>query len=127
MEENYKFSKKERLYLTRDFERVYNDGKVYHSKNVVLFVLPTSNTIRRIGFTVGKKVGNAVKRNRIKRLLREVYRLNKNNLILGVDLVIVAKKDFWNIQFREIEEELLKLFKKAGLLKNDQKQPTLVD
>ncbi|MEW6095162.1 MAG: ribonuclease P protein component [bacterium] len=122
MEENYKFTKKERLHLTNDFKKVYTLGKAYHSKNIILFVLHTSNTIRRIGFSVGKKVGNAVKRNRVKRLLREVYRLNKNSLICGVDLVVVAKKNSFELKFSDIEKELVRLFKKAGLVKGDNKK-----
>lgn len=124
---NYKFTKKERLHLTKDFKKVYNLGKVYHSNNLILFVLPTYEDIRRVGFVVGKKVGKAVKRNRVKRLLREGYRLNKNSLILGVDLVVIAKGNTSELSFKDIEKELLMLFKKAGLVKDDNKRkPTFV-
>jgi len=121
LEQNYKFTKKERLHLTRDFKKVYDLGKAYHSKKLVLFVLHTSNSIRRIGFVAGKKVGKAVKRNKVKRLFREVYRLNKNRLISGIDLVVVAKKDAVEISFKDIEKELMSLFKKAGLIKGENK------
>jgi len=119
IEQNYKFTKKERLHLTKDFKKVYELGNTYHSKKLVLFVLPTSNSIRRIGFVVGKKIGKAVKRNKVKRLLREVYRLNKNSLISGIDLVVVAKKDTAEMSFKDIEKELMRLFKKAGLVRGE--------
>lgn len=127
-EQNYKFTKKERLRLTNDFKKVYDRGKAYHSKKLVLFVLHTSNSMRRIGFVAGKKVGKAVKRNKVKRLLREVYRLNKNRLISGLDLVIVAKKDSAELGFKEIEGEVLRLYKKAGLVKSENKEePTFIN
>lgn len=119
IEQNYKFPKKERLHLTKDFKKVYDNAEAYHSSKLVLFVLHTSNPIIRIGFVAGKKVGNAVQRNRVKRLLREVYRLNKNNLSSGIDLVVVAKKASSEMSFKEVEQELLRLYKKAGLIRSE--------
>ncbi|MEW6608764.1 MAG: ribonuclease P protein component [bacterium] len=124
---DYKFTKKERLLQTKDFQNVYTSGKRYHSKNLILFVIPTSNSLTRIGFSISrKKVGKAVKRNRIKRLLREAYRLNKNSLIGGVDLVVVLKNESVELlNFKDVERELLSLFKRAGL--NDKKKPTFIN
>lgn len=121
-EQNYKFTKKERLRLANDFKKVYEQGKAYQSKKLVLFVLDTSYAMRRIGFVAGKKVGKAVKRNKVKRLLREVYRLNKHRLISGIDLVVVAKREAAELGFKEIEEEILRLSKKAGLIRGENKE-----
>lgn len=133
LNQNYKFLRVERLHLTKDFKRVYDFGKAYHSRKLVLFVLSSRETdrskqdacptlLRKIGFVTGKKVGKAVTRNRVRRLLRESYRLNKNGLIEGIELVVVAKKESAGLSFKEIEQELLRLFKKAGLVKDDKER-----
>jgi ribonuclease P protein component len=66
--------------------------------------------VTRLGITVTKKTGNAVKRNRIKRLIREFYRLNKARFPQGFDVAIIAKKNAVNLDFRSVEEELGALF-----------------
>lgn len=70
---------------------VYQQGVRSHSKNFTIIAYRNPSGTRRLGITVGKKVGNAVKRNRIKRLLREFFRLNKTQFSPAQDFVIMAK------------------------------------
>jgi ribonuclease P protein component len=66
--------------------------------------------VKRLGITVTKKTGNAVKRNRIKRLIREFFRLNKALFPAGQDLVIMAKRDVPPLTYQEACRELTELF-----------------
>lgn len=105
--------KEERLRKKRDFERVFEEGAAFHGKNLTAYALPNSLGFSRIGIVTGKKVGRAVERNRIRRLLRECFRLNKALLGPGLDVVLITKKGF-PTTFSGAEEEFKKL---AGRLK----------
>ncbi|MBM4054285.1 MAG: ribonuclease P protein component [Planctomycetes bacterium] len=91
---NYKFTKAERLLRKREFDRVFDEGKVFKNKFITLYVAPGAQKCSRLGLIVSKKIGNAVCRNRVKRLLREVFRLNKNMLVINVDIVIIPRNTF---------------------------------
>lgn len=115
--EDYGLPKTQRLLQAAEFNAVYSRGMAYHHRFLVLFFLPKDSTVRRVGIVAGKKTGGAVKRNRAKRLLREAYRLNKNKLIQGLDMVLVAKKRLPELTFVEVEKNLLYLFKRANIIK----------
>jgi ribonuclease P protein component len=116
---DYGLPKAQRLLQLSEFNAVYSRGTAYHHKFFVLFVLPVNSAVRRVGIVAGKKVGGSVKRNRAKRLLREAYRLNKNKLIHGLDIVLIAKKMLPDLTFHEVEKNLLYIFKKANILKKE--------
>lgn len=80
------------LNKNRDFLSLYRKGKSFVSKAVVIYVRPNGLPYNRFGITAGKKVGNAVMRNRAKRIIRQVYRDNELLFPIGIDIVFVARK-----------------------------------
>ena len=113
------FGKEERLTKTHQFKRVYNQGKSVANNLVVLYVLKKSNDQqRRVGFSVSKKIGKAVVRNKVKRRLKEVYRRHKNRLISGIDLVVIARQGIDQATYEEIKESLLGIYNKAQVLQD---------
>jgi ribonuclease P protein component len=99
------------------FQNVYRSGKSYANKMLVLYVLHnTAHEGRRIGFAAGKKLGCAVVRNRVKRLLREAYRLNQEQIVKDVDLIIVGRAAAKEAGLTQIERALLDLCRRAKVL-----------
>jgi ribonuclease P protein component len=102
----FSFPKSERLLRHADFVNVNRSGKRFHTRHFITVIGKNALGITRLGITASKKVGNAVKRNRAKRLVREFYRLNKACLPKGYDIVVIAKKGAGYLNFRKAEREL---------------------
>ena len=96
---------------SREFGRVYSNGKSYANKYLVIIVLGNDLDCNRIGFSISKKVGNSVVRHYFARILREIYRLHKEVFSSGLDIVIIVKPSASDCKFREIESEFLHLAK----------------
>lgn len=106
----------DKLRKNSQFQRVYKRGKSYANKLLVVYVLKhPKDPTRRVGYTVSKKIGNAVTRNRVKRLMREAYRLNQHRLQDGVDLVFIPRQRILGASFHEVEKWMIRLFSKAGI------------
>lgn len=108
--EPFGFSKKERLLNRTDFVNLNRSGRRYHTDHFLVILKHNGLGITRLGVTVSKKAGNAVKRNRTKRLIREFFRLNKSYLPQGYDIVVAAKKDASYLDLRKTKEELTEIF-----------------
>lgn len=102
----------------RDFQNIYRKGKYAVSKALTVYMLPNNLQINRVGITASKNYGKSVKRNRIRRLIRESYRTLHENIKTGYDFVIVARKRTDNDipDFHKIYKELKYLFKTLNVL-----------
>lgn len=90
---NNKLAKAQRIRSSRDFARIYDAKQRAGDDHLLVFGLRNDRGITRFGLSVSKKHGNAVRRARLKRLLREAFRLSQHNLPSGVDLVLIPRQD----------------------------------
>jgi ribonuclease P protein component len=105
------FPRSSRLLLHADFERVYKQGKRHFASHMTVFYLGRGEGEGlRIGFTVGRVLGGAVDRNRMKRRLREAVRLHRPERTSAVDVVINPKKSLLKADFADIQKEIVRAF-----------------
>ena len=102
-----------------DFRRVYARGKSAVSPRVVVYCRKNRQDRNRLGFTVSKKLGNAVTRNRVRRRLREIARLNSERTKQGYDLILVARTRAIDAEYQKLEADVLYCFEQLQLLKKD--------
>ncbi|MBQ9537151.1 MAG: ribonuclease P protein component [Desulfovibrionaceae bacterium] len=96
-----------RLRKKAEYQVVYTHGRRYSTAHFVVYILPKAQTRPRTGLAVSKKVGCAVQRNRVKRLLREFFRLHAELLPQAADIAVVAKKQACYIaNLHQVEVEL---------------------
>ena len=101
--------------------------RLYHTKGVadgylVLYARKNRTGANRVGITVGKKLGKAHIRNRVRRRLREVYRLNEEQFLPGWDIVVVARTKAVDAEFSRLTKSYLSLAKRAGILRAQDKE-----
>lgn len=96
-----------------EFKRVLNRGKCINGKFLAIYIFPNKLNKLRVGFAIGKKAGKAHDRNRIRRLIRENYRLVENKIKLGFDIVFVWKNRALadKVLFKQIENDMFLLIK----------------
>ena len=113
----FTFPKKNRIKSKAGFQLVYTTGRSVVDSLSVLYVLPLDAEGPKIGFAVGKKIGNAVVRNRVKRMMREVFRHHKSELLTNIQLIWVARKKLAAADLKTYDRVFMRLAKRAVLLK----------
>ena len=103
------------LKLNHIFQRLYRSSGQANSY-LVLYARKNRTNTNRVGITVSKKLGHAVVRNRVRRRLREIYRLNEAKFQPGWDIVVVARTKAIHADFQKLTQAYLFLAEKAGIL-----------
>ncbi len=106
------------LKLNHIFRRLYRT-KGHANHLLVMYARPNRMEVNRIGVTVSKKLGKAVVRNRVRRRLREVYRLSESRFLPGWDIVVVARSRAVDASFSDLTKAYLSLARKSGLLREE--------
>lgn len=109
---SFSYPRQRRIRRRADFLACYEHGQKYHSAHFILYALKKGKNTGGCGVTVSRKVGNAVTRNRIKRILREFFRINAQNFP-ALHLVAVAKKNATELNYTETEAELMPVIQKV--------------
>ncbi len=101
-----------------EFKNVLSKGKFYISKHVTMYVKNNNKKENYVGIAVSTKLGKAVVRNRVKRLIRESYRLEKNSIKKGFDIVFLWNKKaiIEDVSCNDIHSEIIELFDKANMV-----------
>ena len=100
------FPKSLRITKGSDYSRVLANGQRIHTRHFVLVLCAAEHDATRLGIIVSKKVGNAVKRNRVKRRIREFFRLNRRLFPVSCDVVIIAKPGAHQLTYHDAASEL---------------------
>ncbi len=102
------------------FKKIYNHAPSYAGRSVVMLCMKNDLAVKRLGIVASKKVGNSVMRNKARRRIKEIYRINENNIKNGYDIVIIARAAIHQVTFADLEKSVLKLLRKFELYeKND--------
>ncbi|HWQ71354.1 MAG TPA: ribonuclease P protein component [Desulfitobacteriaceae bacterium] len=107
-----------RLKKKSEFKRIFETGKSFPGKYTVLVILKGS-TKKKIGFIASKKVGNAVARNRARRLMREVIRLNLAQIVEGAQIVCIARATIKGASYPDVEKSILQSLKRSRMIENE--------
>lgn len=105
-----------RLRTNRDFDKVYKHGKNYWNKNLTIYVRKNDLEKTRFGYCITKKIGNSVVRNKVRRKMQEIIRLEFQDIKNGYDIVIIPKKNTVDIGYKEMESSINHLLKKSRML-----------
>ncbi len=101
---------------SKEFKNVYDKGLSYANKYLVAYVLENGTENTRLGISVSKKVGNSVVRHRLTRLVRESFRLNKDNIKNGIDIVVIVRAGLKGRGYEDANNAFMHLCKLHGII-----------
>ena len=111
------------LKQNHEFRRLYSKGKSAVSPYFAIYCRKTNRPQSRLGITTGVKLGKAVKRNFVRRRIRELYRTNEQKFAPGYDIVVVARTRAIFARYADLERSFLHLMKKLGILTGKEDRP----
>ena len=106
------------------FRRLYSRGDSCANRYLVIYCRRNGTKRNRVGLTVGAKLGHAVERNRLRRRLREIYRLHEGQFARGYDIVVVARAAAMQAPYRQLEGAYLRLAEKLSIYTREAKRET---
>lgn len=109
----------ERVRKNKEFKIIYSKGKSVVNRYLVMYYCKNSLPYNRVGFSISKKVGKSVIRNRVKRLMKEAFRLRTIDLQSGYDIVFVARVRMNQADFETVKKSMFPLLKKIRRDKNE--------
>lgn len=105
----FSLKKSSKLTKNKNFQAVYKGGRSIANRMLVLYMLPNQSSCRKAGFAAGKRLGNAVVRNRVKRMMREAFRLNQEKLPAGYDFILVGRQPAVAAKTQDVAAALLNI------------------
>lgn len=101
----------ERLHRQKDFQNVLKSGRrLFHpAVSIYMYQRPDGEPLRRLGLITSRKIGNAAQRNRVKRYLRETFRLNKHSLPPAADIIMMPRKPATDLDYHALRAIILEL------------------
>jgi ribonuclease P protein component len=113
----FSFTKRERLHLSRDFQNIFLNGRVYTTRALKIIISDrTRGACARLGLVVSRKLGDANVRNRLKRRLREIFRLNKHAFRIKADMLFIPRNAAVKLDYAQLREEVTGIWRRAKLI-----------
>lgn len=106
-----------RLRKNTDFQKIYKNGRSKADQNLALIILENGREDSRFGVSVSRKVGNSVIRHRIKRRLKEIWRLHEKEYAAGYDIIAAARRPAADADYHMLERSLLRLLERSGTVR----------
>jgi ribonuclease P protein component len=109
-----RFTKRQRVRRRDEFQRVFDSGYRVSSRYFTLLFVPGTSSTTRLGIVASRKLGDAVRRNRAKRLIREVFRRIDVESGTGLDLVVIPRRELFDVPFADLDRDFRAAFRRGS-------------